>query len=174
MSLSSLDVDVMAFLMGGQFFEDDVEDETLACFTDGQFGIELEAAVIPSPAVSVPFRAGGGGASYIRYAVPVSECWDWDKDDEGKCEGMYDYWSSAGGGRTHRKPRRGQTSPFVPPQYQSGLGVVVDDDKPAAPTGRLDVKSMFLGAAIGVAVYVAGKWIVQRWARGEWERLESR
>ncbi len=56
------DNDLISLFSGGQFNDEPIEDEVMACFTDGQFGSELAAAIV------VPRRprtaAGGGGGGW--------------------------------------------------------------------------------------------------------------
>jgi len=160
------DVDILAFFAGGQFFEEDVEDEILADFTDGQFGIET--AVVPSPAVPIAASTGGGGGGgRFNFAVPVAQCWKWDEADTEECEPV-SWW----GGEKAVEAKK-EEDPWAMNKQQQlpihpGLGYTLVDDGLPEP-GRW--KTLLVGAAAGIVLFVVAQWAVKAWVRYERDRL---
>lgn len=156
MSVNFNDIDVMAFEFGGQFFEDDVVDEVLACVTDGQFGVELEEAVVPTIPVARS-TGGGGGGGVFRYVVPVGECLEWDKRNRPECDPV-----TADMDHDWKPPRKGkETAPWervapMPPAMAGFSGV--------PERSGLDLASVAVGALAGAAVAVLAVWLYKRWS----------
>lgn len=58
------DNDLISLFSGGQFNDEPIEDEVMACFTDGQFGSELAAAIVVPRRRTPRTAAGGGGGGW--------------------------------------------------------------------------------------------------------------
>lgn len=167
--MTPLDVDILAFFAGGQFFEEDVVDEQLACFTDGQFGIEIEAPVIPPPRPIAASTGGGGGGGSFVYAAPAGQCWAWDEGDK-ECDNIPSNWKFDDFISSWQKESPGAAAPrYVPIDNMGGMGVVVDD---GSSTKRIDWKTLMTGVAIGAVTFAVAQWAVRAWVRYERRQLD--
>lgn len=115
------DNDLLSLFAGGQFSDEPVEDEVLACFTDGQFGSELAVAIVVPPR-PIPARVavgGGGGGSHLALSQPLTYYYSSQPDlVPVSVDPWADGWMSR---RRPRRPRRGRgrRPPPRPPLFPS-------------------------------------------------------
>lgn len=175
MSLAT-DNDLLSLFSGGQFVEEDIEDEVLACFSGGQFGIAVEAGAIITP---IPARAspsvtgGGGGGSGLRLKVAASQPWWWEEEQAAPSRrfvmpipGSPEPWVNSMQGFENQLGTPAQGPAQGPAQAPAYASAYVPTPVSQASKWSFDLKSAVIGGVVGVVgvtVFFVARRAFQAW-----------